>query len=143
MQKYKRGIQGLALLPLAAIAGNAFAQESATTVEQLDQRIKVLERQLEIQKEESDAKAKDATTASASDKGFSLKKGDYELRFRALAQVDGRFYVGDDNPRFNDGFRLRRLRPTLEGSLGKLVAFRFTPEFAGDGSGLSSSIVDA
>jgi phosphate-selective porin OprO/OprP len=130
---------------LASFAGAARADDAPTTTD-LDQRIKVLERQLEIQKEEADAKAKDATTASAGEKGFSLKKGDYEIKFSALAQVDGRFFVDDGptddqpaSPRFNDGFRLRRLRPTIQGSLGKLVSFRFTPEFAGDGSGLGGN----
>ena len=134
---------------LTSFAGTARAEDAPTTAD-LDQRIKILERQLEIQKEEADAKAKDATTPSAGDKGFSLKKGDYELKFNALAQFDGRFYLDDGPtsdqpaaPRFNDGFRARRLRPTLQGTLGKLVGFRLTPEFAGDGSGLSSSIVDA
>ncbi|WP_428309510.1 OprO/OprP family phosphate-selective porin [Hydrocarboniphaga sp.] len=134
---------------LASFSGAARADDAPTTAD-LDQRIKVLERQLEIQQEDAAAKAKDATTASAGEKGFSLKKGDYEIKFSALAQVDGRFYLDDGPtdtqpaaPRFNDGFRLRRLRPTIQGTLGKLVGFRFTPEFAGDGSGLAASIVDA
>lgn len=142
---------------LASFAGAVRADDAPSTAD-LDQRIKVLERQLEIQKEEADTKAKDATTASAGEKGFSLKKGDYELKFSALAQADARFFIGDGptesqalSPRLSDNFRLRRLRPTLQGQLGKLVAFRFTPEFAGDGAGLggtggngsAASIVDA
>lgn len=39
----------------------------------------------------------------------------------------------------NDTFLLRTARPTLEGTLGRWIGFRFTPEFAGD----SASIVDA
>lgn len=111
-----------------------------------DQRLRIIERKLEIQAEDAQAKAKDAPIPVAGDKGFSLKSanGEYELKIRALAQVDGRFFIGDDTaPRFADGFTLRRLRPTFEGSLGKLVGFRLTPEFAGDGSGLAASIVDA
>lgn len=134
---------------VSAFAGTS-AAHAAPSGEELDQRIKILERQLEIQQEEAAAKAKDATTASASEKGFSLKKGDFELKINALAQIDGRFYLDDGPtasqpaaPSFSDGFRARRLRPTLQGTLGKLVAFRFTPEFAGDGTGLASSIVDA
>lgn len=134
---------------LASLAGAARADDAPTTAD-LDQRIKVLERQLEIQQEEAAAKAKDATTPAAGEKGFSLKKGDYELKFSALAQIDGRFFLDDgptadqpSAPRFSDAFRARRLRPTLQGTLGKLVGFRFTPEFAGDGSGLAASIVDA
>lgn len=145
------------LAVLGAFTAPALAADAPSTAE-LDQRIKVLERQLEIQAEEAATKAKDASTPSAGEKGFSIKKGDYELKFNALAQVDGRFFLDDgptaeqaNAPRFNDAFRLRRLRPTLQGTLGKLVGFRFTPEFAGDGTGLggnggngsAASIVDA
>ena len=65
--------------PLSAVAQQA-------TVQDLDQRIKILERQLEIQKEEAETKAKDATTTKIDDKGVSIKKGDFELKFKALVQ---------------------------------------------------------
>lgn len=130
-------IKTLALLPVAAIAGTAFAQEAPTT-EQLDQRIRVLERQLEIQKEEADAKAKDAATVSASDKGYSIKsaKGDYEFKFRGLLQADSRWFLDDKAPRTNDGFLLRRVEPTFELTLGKLF-FRIQPNFAPDSATVS------
>lgn len=134
----------------ALIAAPAFAAESGGG--DLEQRILILERQLEIQKEDAETKAKDATTASGGDKGFALKKGDYELKFNLLAQADGRVFLGDSGAqRLNEGFVLRRLRPTFQGSLGKLVGFRLTPEFAGNGAGLggtgangsATSVVDA
>ena len=105
----------------------------------------MLERKLEIQTEDTATKAKDAPVVNAAEKGFSLKnaKGDVELRFTALGQIDHRAFV-DDHGAIRDGFVTRRLRPTLQGSLGKLVGFRFTPEFAGTtGTGDSASIVDA
>lgn len=138
----------ISLLAAASFAPLAHAQSAASTdaqrVEELEQRLLVLERKLEIQSEEAATKAKEAPVVNAGDKGFSLKnaKGDYEIKFSGLAQIDGRYFVDDDGA-FRDGFIARRLRPTIQGSLGKLVGFRFTPEFAGNGTGEAASIVDA
>lgn len=135
----------LALSTFAATSQAAPATDDAQRVEELEQRLLVLERKLEIQQEDAATKAKDTPTVTAGEKGFSLKKGDYEIKFNALAQIDGRYFLDDDGA-FRDGFQTRRLRPTIQGSLGKLVAFRFTPEFAGSGFGDvagSNSIVDA
>lgn len=130
-------------LAATALASPVGAQESGTSVEGLDQRIRILERELEIQKEEAATKAKDASTPSVGDKGLSVKKGDFEIKFKGLVQADGRVYHDDRTPRFNDTFSLRRLRPTFEGTFGKLVGFRLTPEFAGTGGAEAASLVDA
>ncbi len=99
---------------LAASAGTASAQEAATTstVEDLEQRIRILERKLENADEEAATKAKSSVSASASDKGFGLKSADgsFDLKIRLLAQADGRFSL-DPEPAFNDTFLMRRLRP--------------------------------
>ncbi|MGQ0530201.1 MAG: OprO/OprP family phosphate-selective porin [Panacagrimonas sp.] len=130
-------------LLLAAFIGLPLAAQAAPSTDELDQRIKILERQLEIQKEEADAKAKEATSTSIGDKGLSIKKGDFELKFRGVVQSDARIYLDDSAPRSNDSFLFRRIRPTIEGTFGKLVGFRLTPEFTGNGSGEAASIVDA
>ncbi len=121
-----------------ALAGSPSFAATAASTEELDQRIRILERKLELDKETAEKKEKGATSVSASEKGFVIKKGDYELKLRGLFQTDARFYVDDDD-KFNGTFLWRRLRPTFEGSLGELVGFRLTPEFAGD----SASVVDA
>lgn len=133
------GLAGLVVIgTLALDAHPVLAQSQKPTAEDLDQRIRILERKLELNQEEAAAKAKDATTVSASEKGFSFKKGDFELKLRGLFQTDARIFVEDDGA-FDDTFLFRRLRPTFEGSLGRLVGFRLTPEFAGD----SATVVDA
>lgn len=157
------GAQAIAqTLLIAAFLGAPVASIAAegASIEDLDQRIKILERQLEIQKEEADTKAKDATTSKVDEKGVSIKKGDFELKIKALVQFDGRTYLDDYNPTntvetattnrnglySNDSFAFRRIRPTFEGTFGKYVGFRLTPEFAGTGAGDvggSNSIVDA
>jgi phosphate-selective porin OprO/OprP len=118
---------------LASFAGNARAEDAPTTAD-LDQRIKVLERQLEIQKEEADAKAKDSAVVSANDKGFAFKSanGDYEFKFRGLLQADERYFLDDKTPRFNDTGVLRRVEPTFELTLGKIGFLRVQPQFNGD-----------
>lgn len=110
-------------------------------VADLDQRLRVIERRLELQEEERVAAARSAPVVAVNDKGASFKSADgaYEIRLRGLLQGDGRFYIDDDRQPQNDTFLIRTARPIIEGSLGRLVAFRFTPEFAGD----SASIVDA
>jgi phosphate-selective porin OprO/OprP len=110
-------------------------------VADLDQRLRIIERRLELQDEERTAAAKSAPVVTVNDKGASFKSADgaYEIRLRGLLQGDGRFYIGDKQQPQNDTFLIRTARPIIEGSLGKLVAFRLTPEFAGD----SATIVDA
>jgi phosphate-selective porin OprO and OprP len=162
-------IAPLALALLVAVGGHAHAQSSSPSVEEiaqrlkaierqlgvepvpedvaadpdasLDQRLRVIERRLELLAEEAAAKAeKDQVATLSTAKGFSIKSPDgVELKLRGLVQADGRFFVGDDHNPQNDGFLFRRIRPTLEGSWGSLVGFRLTPEFAGD----TASIVDA
>ncbi|KAF1714757.1 porin [Pseudoxanthomonas sangjuensis] len=107
----------------------------------LDQRLRILERRLELQEEDRVAKAKEASVVAVNDKGAALKSADgaYEVRIRGLLQGDGRFFDSGVPASANDTFLLRTARPTIEGTLGKWVGFRFTPEFAGD----SASIVDA
>ena len=126
------------------VGGSAVAAEGEAVepgLGDLDQRLRILERRLELQQEEQVAKAKEAAVVTVNDKGASFKSanGDYEIKLRGLVQGDARFYLDGVPAGTNDTFLLRTARPTLEGSLGKLVAFRLTPEFAGD----SASIVDA
>jgi phosphate-selective porin OprO/OprP len=112
----------------------------ADDVQALEQRLRAVERQLEIQREAAAEAAKKTPVVSAGEKGFAVKSPDgaYELKLRALTQFDGRFFP-DDNAANSDTLQFRRVRPTLEGSLGKLIGFRLTPEFAGN----SASLVDA
>ncbi len=119
----------------------AEGESAPATLGDLDQRLRILERRLELQQEETAAKAKEAPVIAVNDKGASLKSanGDYEIKIRGLIQGDGRFFSSGVPSGTYDTFLLRTARPTIEGTLGKWIGFRFTPEFAGD----SASIVDA
>jgi len=125
----------------------ALRQDQATTAEleatvaALEQRLRILERKLEIQQDDASAKAANTPVLSVNEKGLSAKSpnGDFEIKLRGVVQADQRSYLGDQPAGQLDTWLFRRIRPTLEGSLGSLVGFRLTPEFAGD----SATIVDA
>ncbi|NGY05326.1 OprO/OprP family phosphate-selective porin [Solimonas terrae] len=131
-------IKSLWLLPLLAVAGTAVA-EDAPTVDQLDQRIRVLERQLELQQEDADTNARKTATVSASDKGFTIQSADnaFQFRFRGLMQADGRWFLDDKAPRTNDGFLLRRVEPTFELTFSRILFLRIQPNFAPDSATVS------
>ncbi len=138
----KKGIKqaGVATLAVIASVGAAQAAEGAS-LEDLDQRIRILERQIELKDEAAATKAKDSATVNVSDKGLSIKKGDNEFKFNALVQFDARTYL-DDKATQSDTFTFRRIRPTFQGSVGKLVSYRLTPEFAGNGATIVDAYVD-
>lgn len=122
-----------ALAGLVLVGAPPLALASASAAD-LDQRVRILERKLEIA-QEADKKARDAKAAAG-------KKGDDEHKFRGLLQFDGRWFTGDTVPQTSDTFIFRRIRPTFQGSIGSLVGYRVTPEFAGSGATIVDAYID-
>jgi phosphate-selective porin OprO/OprP len=120
---------------LTLAATNAFADDPsiAAQVEDQAQRIKVLERKLELQDEVAQTAAKSAPVVKAGAKGFSIASSDGAsvIKFRGTLHVDGRWFPDDLTPETADTWILRRVRPTIEGTINKIYDFRFTPDFAG------------
>jgi phosphate-selective porin OprO/OprP len=151
---------GIVSLPLAAHANDSSElEELRALVQQLDQQVKVLARKGEISEEEAAAAKKTNPVVKASEKGFGLESADGKsvIKFRGLLQADGRSFSSgknltskaasgastagylDNTESAKDSALLRRIRPTLEGTVYGKYDFRFTPEF-GDGK---SQVVDA
>ncbi len=127
----------LALLPLSgALAQTAPAipsqEELLRRLEAAENRLKVLERQLEIQKEEAATVTAAAPQVKASPNRFSIGTADGSsfVRFRGLLNVDGRHFEGDGTPATSNTWLLRRVRPIVEGTFANIYDFRFTPDFA-------------
>ncbi len=89
-------------------------------------------------------KAKDAGTVSAGKDGFVIKSADgaYQLRIRALLQIDGRFWDGQESRPVTDTFELRRARPILEGTVSKFFDFRLAPDFGEGKTTLLDAYID-
>ncbi|HTP40678.1 MAG TPA: porin [Steroidobacteraceae bacterium] len=124
--------------PVAASPGDA---ADAASPEALDQRLRVLERRLEIQQEDAKAAAAAAPVVKASASGFSIAtpNGAFRIALHAVLNIDNRYYYNEFKPsggttpldRGVDTTLLRLARPIIDGTVGNLVDFRFTPDFAG------------
>ena len=82
--------------------------------------------------------------ASASSEGFLIQSegGDFRLQLRGYAQLDGRFFSGDEAAVAVNNFLLRRVRPILQGTVGKYFDFNITPDFGGGTAVLQDAYLD-
>ena len=118
------------------LAATAHADEAGELHERLDaqeQKIRVLERKLELNDEATKAAATSTPVVKASPQGFRIQSPDNAnlLRLRGVLHFDGRRYFDDITPATADTWILRRVRPTLEGTLNGIFDYRFTSDFAG------------
>jgi phosphate-selective porin OprO/OprP len=123
----------------------------------LDQKVRILERKLELADEETAKNKANNPIITASEKGFSIKSPDadksFELKFRGLAQADARIFEGDSirgQPSTagvardgKDDFLLRRVRPTIEGTVFKDYDFKITYDFGNNQSTLIDAYIDS
>jgi phosphate-selective porin OprO/OprP len=100
-------------------------------IEELQQKVMVLERRLEIQDEATKTAAASTPVVKAGPRGFSLQSADGQnsLRLRGVAHIDGRFFASEDPTGVTDTWQTTRVRPIVEGTLGGIYDFRFTPDF--------------
>lgn len=110
----------------------------------LDQKLRVLERNSELNAEKAAADAKKLPAVGLGPGGFTVTSADkdYSLKLGALVQVDSRAYFDDGTTQ--GGIGLRRIRIPFSGTIGKNYSFNITPEY-GAGSTTTSSVelVDA
>jgi len=111
----------------------AAAADSNAQLESQQQQLKVLERKLELNDETAKSAAATAPVVKAGPKGFSIQSADGAnvVKLRGALHYDGRYFLDDTAPDSANSWLLRRVRPTLEGTLGGIFDFRFTPDFAG------------
>lgn len=121
---------------LLLAAGAAAADDLSDLRERLEaqeQKIRVLERKLELQDEATKTAVSSAPVVRASpQQGFRIQSADAAnvVRLRGVLQFDGRYFPDDITPATADTWLLRRVRPILEGTLNGIYDFRFTPDFA-------------
>lgn len=120
-------------------------------IDQLDQEIRILKRQRELdqehaqqQAEEVAQKAKQAPIVTAGSDGFALKSADGNsvLKLKGQLQADSRWYLDDDAHNGTDTFLIRRARPTLEGTFFRDFDFRLMPDFGNDSVALFDAYME-
>src|SRR6185437_3235921 len=107
-------------------------------IEALDQKVRVLERQHELETEAQETKAREVPHITIGNNGVSFGSADSNFVFQlhGQIQVDSRTFFNDKtshgpNIQGNDGFLLRRARPIFSGTVYKNFDFVFVPDFAG------------
>lgn len=141
---YAAAFTAIALAPFTAQAQTAASPDDVAALREqirlLDQKLKVLERNLELKDETAAAAAKAQPKITAADGRFEIASADgaNSLRLRGLVQGDARFYFDDANAA-TDKFLLRRARLIFEGKFSERFNYVVQPEFAGS----TVSILDA
>ncbi len=142
------------------------AEADTPTVRQLDQKVKILERKLEVEKEVAENEKKSAPTFEAGPEGFKWTSAnkEHQLRLRGYVQADGNFFLDDStgglaglssNSYGNgnaatpggvglaaDKFTIRRARLLFAGTLWKNVDFLISPDFGGGQARLFDGWID-
>jgi phosphate-selective porin OprO and OprP len=130
--------------------GNGAAPDSSSTVsaasgveaqeiKKLKQKVNLLERKVEVDKETQDAKwLKMPKNVELGTQGLKVVSQDenFIMYMRALIQADGSYFMDDTNQvgvtngdAYADKFYLRRVRPILEGTVWRFFDYRIMPDF--------------
>jgi len=134
-----------ALLSFCAYAQSADDTSVNQQLAEQEQRIRVLERKLELSNETAAATAASNATVKASTAGFSIQSADGKnvIKLRGTLNVDGKYFVDGVTPTTADTFVLRKVRPIVEGTLGGIYDFRLQPDFGGGKSVILDAYVAA
>lgn len=134
MRKFHLPTLTLVIASLAGvtITGLQGADESPS----IEQRLQALDREVKLLKEAAEKQSAGASasaakespvklTANAKD-GFSVASPDgaYRLRVGGLAQLEGRFFIQDDELPFANTFSFSKVRPYFEGTVAQYFDYR-------------------
>jgi phosphate-selective porin OprO/OprP len=119
------------LLPFSTARAEPSIADLLHRLEEQEQKILVLERKLEIKDEADQSATASAAVAKASPRGFSIQSADAknQVKLRGVLHFDGRYLSNDDPNGVTDTWQATRVRPIVEGTLGGIYDFRFTPDF--------------
>lgn len=136
---------GAALAQAAEDPPPAAAAALLQRLEETEQRLRVLERKLELEKDAADAAAHSAPVVRASPTKLTIQSADgaNRLRFRGVLHMDGRHFEGGGSPSASNTWLLRRVRPMVEGTVANIYDFRFTPDFGGGKTVVQDAYVTA
>src|SRR5437773_9189679 len=102
--------QTIAANPLLADDTTDTINSLKQQIEQLDQKVRIFERNRELEKEAAETKTKEAPKISVGERGLSFgsSNGAFAINLRAVLQLDSRSFFKDSGIKGNDGFLLRR-----------------------------------
>ncbi len=118
---------------LRAQSNSSEIQALRAQIEQLDAKLRILERKNEIKEEAAATAASTTPKITINDKGFTLASADgaNSVKIRGLVQLDSRLFFNDGGGVVNNAFILRRARLISEGVFAKNYSFQLVTEFGG------------
>jgi phosphate-selective porin OprO/OprP len=138
-----KNVKSWGLGALVSISSLAHAQSNdslAARLDELEQKILVIERLREIEQEDAKAAAAKAPKVSAGEGGFGLSSADgaYSIKLRAFVQLQSLHFLSNATPFTNTqvtpnttanaptphSLSIKRLQPDIGGSLGKQLEYR-------------------
>lgn len=125
-------VSTLGILAPLSIGHAQSVEDLKRQVEELDQKIRVLERKQELDKEDASARAKAATTVSLGASGFQVRSADtnFVFKVRGYVQADARLYPEPvPGAVLQDTFLMRRVRPIFEGTVYDRFDYRVMLDF--------------
>src|SRR5258706_1378934 len=145
-----RTVAGALAASFIMISPYAFAEDDVSQlkqqVDELDEKIRVLQRQRELEKEAAVEKQKEPPTLSSGKDGFWLRSADnaYQIRIGGIIQFDSHWYPDKTAPigGTSDSFVLRKVRPVLEGVFLENIGFRLMPDFGNGTTVLQDAYVE-
>jgi phosphate-selective porin OprO/OprP len=135
------GVAGLNLAFTTFAASDADLERLEKKIEELDQKVRILEREREIDQDTASAVTKAQPKIIIGGSGFSMASADsnFVAQLHGVLQLDSRTFFQDGGNNGNDGFLLRRARPIFSGTMFRDFDYNFTPDFGGS----TVQIVDA
>lgn len=127
---------------LVLALGAQLAQEATTTTEssspeavkidQLTQRLAVLERQRELDQEAQESKVRSTPVIEAGGSVFQFRSVDkaWSIRFRGLVRTAATWDLNDENHKTIDRFQNHTVRIGAEGALGRKLGYRVITDFS-------------
>lgn len=142
IEELERKVETLEAHPQPSALTNAVSGEH---LQALDQQVKTLQRQRELDIEAAESREKNAPKISLGESGFLFSSSDenFKLRIRGYIQADGRFYLDDTRKAFTDTFLVNRVRPVLEGTVFKNFDYKMMPDFGQGKAVIQDAYVDA
>ncbi len=127
------GLAGLTLASAAA-ASDPELEQLKSQIEELQQKVRILEREREIDQDTVSAAAKTQPKIVIDGSGFTLSSADtnFVAQLHGVLQLDSRTFFADGGNNGNAGFLLRRARPVVSGTAFRDFDFNFTPDFGGN-----------
>jgi phosphate-selective porin OprO/OprP len=114
-------------------------------IQELDQQIRILARQIEIDKEAQAAEKAAAPVVTVGPGGLEVRSADsaFRVRVRGYLHSDFRKYVDDETRLGTDAFLLRRARPIVEATFFRIFDFRIMTDFGGGTAVVQDAYLDA